>query len=750
MTTMPVTTQEHVPIPVHVGPGPAAAALTVNDVIRVLKQRIFLILFVFFFVFGGTVGLTFWLLRNYPEYVSTSSVRVDSPYPRNPMEFGETILAVDLMNRFVADQMFLVKDEGLLAEALTDVDIRGTFWYKEESEKPELLEELKEDLIVKQAPESSFFMVGFGTKHKDDAPKIVNAIVDRYLQKVQDMSRQQYADELDEYTKRRDDIKRLLERVRGEKERFLADQLAIPGLTAGLNVEGELWRALAMEAARLEMEQLQLKAAFDNLKGLDPSEVEISPQMMIMIDQDPQVAGLKSALLSLRQQRMATLERVGPNHQALLAIDAQLDSHQKLLDDVLADKKDEARQYQISAAETAWLNGLQAQIQLEERVVEARDKQRDADRKLNEFQSLEDEQQLLEIQFTDLSDYINRLQLVVRDREIVRVHRISSAVPALEPSFPSWKMNLPAGTFLGMALGIGLAMLLEVMDTSVKTSRDVARHIHIPILGTVPDIDDEEIPIDQVEMAMHVAPRSMIAEAFRTIRTNLLLSAPAERQRSLLITSAKPEEGTTSIAINLAIAVAQNNRRVLLVDANFHRPMLKEIFPKARSEGLSNILIGVESLEGLVTQTDLPNLDVLSSGPVPPNPAELLASSYMQDLITQATDRYDQVIFDGPPVLLVSDALVLAGSLDGVVLVCRAKTSARGVIQRARDYLEQTNVRIFGGVLNAARVARGGYFREQIRTYYDYQPAESLEVASKPALPTEGQEDEPSSPDDEA
>ena len=146
MTTVPVTTQDHVPMPIHVGPrpAPAAVALTVGDVVRVLKQRIFLILFIFFFAVGVTVAITYWLMKNRPEYLSTSAIRVDSPYPRNPMEFGERVPAVNLMNRFVADQMFLVQNEGLLREALNDPDVRETSWYRQEPNKNLLLEELKE------------------------------------------------------------------------------------------------------------------------------------------------------------------------------------------------------------------------------------------------------------------------------------------------------------------------------------------------------------------------------------------------------------------------------------------------------------------------------------------------------------------------------------------------------------------------------------------------------------------------------
>lgn len=752
MTTVPVTTQDRIPMPIHVAARPthAGAGLSLSDVIRILKQRIFMIAFVFIFFISGSFGLTFWLVRNHPLYRSGAAVMVESPIPKNPMEFGENPLQAELMNRFVADQMFIVKDESLLREALNDPDIRGTGWYNDEPNKNTLLQELQGDLDVRQAMNSSIFVVSYETKNVEDAPKIVNTIVRRYLDKVQKMSLDKYSQELDKFMNQVSVLKQSLKQVRDQKDTLITSQLGAPGLTSNVNVAGEVWRALAVETASLEMVQIQLKAAFDNLKGLDPNEIMLSPQMQLIIDQDPQVTGMKQNLIDLRQAQFSLLQRVGPKHQTAMQIKNQMESAEKMLDETMAKKREEARQYQISSAETAWLNAVNAQIQLDERVNQAKAEQRDADRKLAQYQTLEEEQRLLEEQNRRVSDQINSLQLIMRDKEMVRVRTLGQAQPALQRSFPSWTINMTAGTILGLVIGIGLAILLEVIDTSIRTARDVTRHVHIPILGTVPDLDDEELPIKQVELAVHTAPRSMIAEAFRNIRANLALSAPAERQRSLLITSAKPEEGKSAVAINLAISIAQNNRRVLLVDANFHRPVLRNFFPNARPEGLSNILIGQGTLAELATPTDLPNLDLLSSGPIPPNPAELLAGSYLRTMLQEAAGMYDQVIFDGPPALLVSDAVVLAGSLDGVVLVCRAKAVSRGVVQRARDQLERVNVRIFGGILNAARVTRGGYFREQIRSYYDYQPAESLKVSTRAALPADEEKPQDQDPKDES
>jgi polysaccharide biosynthesis transport protein len=270
------------------------------------------------------------------------------------------------------------------------------------------------------------------------------------------------------------------------------------------------------------------------------------------------------------------------------------------------------------------------------------------------------------------------------------------------------------------------------MDKSVRTPRDVPR---VPVLGTIPNADDDEVEIPRVETACLDVPHSIMAEAFRNLRANLFFSAPAEQQGVILVTSAGAGHGKTAVAANLAISIALSGRRVLLIDANFRRPAMPRIFAASgtRSEGLSNILIGQGKLAELVSNTGVPGCDVLAAGPTPPNPAELLGSSYLRDLIVDARAQYDQVIVDGPPVLLVSDAIVLAGAVDGVLLVCQYRSTSRGAFQRTQAQLEAINARIFGAVLNKVETRAGGYFRKVYREFYQYQEPE--EGAALTALP---------------
>ncbi|UCD30355.1 MAG: hypothetical protein JSV03_07770, partial [Planctomycetota bacterium] len=540
MTSVPVTIQERIPMPVNVAARPAgpAGGMNVGDVIRILKQRIFLIMFLWIFMTASAAGISFYLQAKHPLFTARSAIYVESPIPKNPLQLTERTVQVELMDRFVADQAVLLKDDQILAETLQAARVLETAWYRAQPDKDELLIELKDDLFVRQVSNTNYLAVSFATRDREDAPVIVNTVIEKYLTKVQQASFAQYQEELDDADTEEKRLVNELEDVRAQKRRFLSEELGSAGATEGLNVVGETWRTLAAEVTRLEAEKLQNQAAYENLVGVDPSQIVISPQMTLMIEQDTQVAGLKNQELALNQEIATALQRLGQNHRAVQDLKAKLLVVDETLQKIMAQKENEIREYQVNVAHTSFLNAMQAELQLRERMLEAEDKQRDLDQALIRYRQLEEDQLLLEHQLTQIREHMNLLKMIIKDRGMVRVRQIGQALPPKLRSFPNHLLNIPAGSILGLLLGIGLAFLLEFIDTSVKTSQDIVRHVHIPLLGTVPDLDDEELAIKQMELAAHTAPHSMIAEAFRAIRANLQLSAPAEKQKTVLITSA--------------------------------------------------------------------------------------------------------------------------------------------------------------------------------------------------------------------
>jgi capsular exopolysaccharide synthesis family protein len=262
----------------------------------------------------------------------------------------------------------------------------------------------------------------------------------------------------------------------------------------------------------------------------------------------------------------------------------------------------------------------------------------------------------------------------------------------------------------------------------VRTPRDVSRYLHIPILGVIPDADEDEQVWD-VDLCHVVrqAPYSIISESYRRLRTNLKLSGPAESLKVLLVASGMAGDGKTSVAVNLATTFVAENKKVLLIDANFWQPALYTIFPKEAVEakqaefGLSTLLVGRCGYHEVIRPSGVEGLSIIDSGPLPSNPAELLGGTQMKQMVEQQRENYDYIIIDGPPILLVSVAKILAKLVDGTVLVFNAAATRRGAAQRTISELKEVDAAVIGCVLLGVRAMKGGYFQEQFRSYQEYQ-----------------------------
>lgn len=212
-------------------------------------------------------------------------------------------------------------------------------------------------------------------------------------------------------------------------------------------------------------------------------------------------------------------------------------------------------------------------------------------------------------------------------------------------------------------------------------------------------------------------PRSPISEAFRTLRTNIQFASVDREVRKLMVTSSGPGEGKSTVSANLAITMAQSGKSVLLIDADLRRPTVNHTFSFLNNEGLTTVLSGAAALADVIrTDTDVEGLDVLTSGPIPPNPAEMLGSKRMMAVIEEAETRYDLVIFDTPPVLAVTDAQVLASQMDGVILVISSSRTQRDEAVKAKQFLEAVHANLLGCVLNNRKQAKGDYYY-----YYGYK-----------------------------
>jgi capsular exopolysaccharide synthesis family protein len=307
---------------------------------------------------------------------------------------------------------------------------------------------------------------------------------------------------------------------------------------------------------------------------------------------------------------------------------------------------------------------------------------------------------------------------------IVDVARVPTA-----PSGPNVLRNLAFALALGFSTGIGLAFLLESMDNTVRTPEQAQTISALPSLGMIPlgsrstkqMGSREKLALaaskEAVELVTKSRPRSQMAESYRALRTSLLLTFPGGPPKVILITSALPEEGKTTTSVNSAIVLAQKGTRVLLIDADLRRPSIHKTLGMGPKLGLSNVLTGTATLQqATIPSTILPELFILPAGTPPPNPAELLASTKMKDILEELRKNYDHIVIDSPPTLSVTDAVVMSTGADAVVLVIRSGHTTKPALRRARDILLQVNARVCGVLVNAVDLSSPDYYY-----HYEYQ-----------------------------
>jgi len=309
---------------------------------------------------------------------------------------------------------------------------------------------------------------------------------------------------------------------------------------------------------------------------------------------------------------------------------------------------------------------------------------------------------------------------------------VDRAEPENSPVRPRKALNLVLGLITGLTFGVGLAFFQEYMDNTIKSPDDVARYLHVPMIAAVPknealngqssyghygvedngpengskSIQQADFP---VELISFTAPNSVMAEAYRSMRTSLLLSSADHPPKTVLVTSSLPSEGKTCTATNMAISLTQTGARVVLVDADMRKPRIHSIFALGATPGLSALLTGSVGIKEVLHEVSIPNLFVIPCGVIPPNPAELLMSQRFQKVLTSLREYFDYVIIDSPPLSHVTDGRILGRVTDTSLVVVKAWSTPRGAAEHSLSSLLNSRIHVSGVVLNNLDMRIKGY-----------------------------------------
>jgi len=683
-------------------------------------------------------------LKMTPVYEAIGSIEINKPdsglvnfnnsptfnvdyYDPTELETEVMILQSDLLALQVVKELALDRrpEFGGKAPALpSSLDLAPDPLQTDSGRTSGLLSSFRGNLKVTLSPNTHIIKVSFRSPDKDLTANVVNTLMSTYAEnnfKSRFDSTMQASDWL---SKQLVDLQMKVETSQEKLVRYQKEH-EILGIDEKQNITTAKLDELNKALTAAESERMDKESVYRLVQAGDADTIASAASMLDSAGPAGQSAsalleGLRTKQADVKIQVAELSTQFGPSYPRV----AQLNGQLKEIDtQILGESKKVAGKIR---------GQYMAALQRENMLHDALEKQKQEANKLNESaiqysilkRDLESYRQLYEGLMEKMKEAGVSAGLKSNNFRIVDVARVPTS--PIEPNVPR---NLGFALMLGLSSGVGLAFLLEGLDNTVRTTEQAQMISGFAPLGMIPlgsrtarvGANSKRLVIatskEAVELVTQVRPQSQMAESYRALRTSLLLSNLGAPPKVIMITSALPQEGKTTTSINCAVVLAQKGVRVLLIDADLRRPSIHKTLGMGPRSGLSNVLTGSATLEQAITQSSaLPNLSVLPAGTPPPNPAELLASTNMRDVLEELRGQYDHIVLDTPPTLSVTDAVVLSPRADAIVLVIRSGQTTKQALRRSRDVLMQVNAKVSGVLLNAVDLSSPDYYY-----YYEYQ-----------------------------
>ncbi len=590
---------------------------------------------------------------------------------------------------------------------------------------PEVREEtiatLQQNLGIQLLPKTDIIRLSYDALNPKLATDIVNTVIASYIHRSY-QTRFESTQHVSQWLQGQ--LEDLKQQVESSQEQVLNLQrkLGILGFDPNHNQISSQLEDLSRASGQAKLARIVAESRYRVLSGMDPDTIEGS------IDITPgtlpgELNSLRGQLATARASYAQLLATLGPNHPQAKAQKAQIDEFAKEVLDEQNRLLIQAKQTYIAARanEDQTTATLEAQktdaYKLRDDLVEYTLRQREFESNRTLYEGL-----LQRLRTAGIEAGLESLEIDVVDQALL---------PA-SPLVQNQTTIIVTTIIFSLLGGIVVAFLLESLDTGLRGVAEIEAITELPSLAVIPRArrataeEAGQLSTAQRNISSLSKPKSQFAEAFRSLRTSLLLSSTGHPPKVILFTSATPSEGKTTAATNLAAVLSQGDAKVLIIDADLRRPNVHHRFGLNGRVGLTTLLTNTSTLEeSLQRIPELPNLDVLPSGPVPPFPTEMLSSEAMQELVRRCSELYTYVVIDSPPVLSVTDSVILARDADAVVLVVRHGKSTKHVVRRARDLLLRSGAPITGIVLNAIDVSSPEYYGYYGYSKYNYAAADS-------------------------
>ena len=630
----------------------------------------------------------------------------------------------------------------------------------DDSETTDLVMKIRKQKNAATSRETDTISISFQSTDPNEAMVVANALADALIQQNTQFARL-------EFTNAREFLESQLEvvikRLQASEE-DLRDFKVDSGIFHLSTETDHLIERSAIASANLLSAQAEYTIARNNLNYLE-NELSIQDSLLLNVAlsiSTPFIEQLKAEVVRI-MSRITTLmnnNEYSATHPEIVRLNRALDNATTTLDEeirkTLAIRAGSIdvfgfRNDLIQSISTAQINEnlAYARVNSYQNIVDTFDQRLsllpDTEMELARLQrNYRIDEQIFSLLAENLED-----ARVAEQARVGNLRIIDRAIIPTLPVIPNRKLNILVGCVVGFILSVSVALILHNSDTKVRTLDDIEKFVKYPVLGTIPLMTEKDILVkpppasstkyewgegndiappmkyewggeggDSIKLITHYAPKSPVAEAYRTLRTNIIAKKGAG-PLSMTITSSGPSEGKSTTLANLAITLAQMDSKVIIVDFDLRRPMIHNIFENDRNNGTSDFLTDPEiKMETIIKQSGIHNLDIITSGIIPHNPSELIASKRTDEMIAYLKDRYEYVLFDIPPVIAVTDAMIMAKKVDMLAMVILINNTDRTVIQRTQTMLENINIHVSGIVVNG--IVYENYYRGYSYYYHYY------------------------------
>jgi len=584
---------------------------------------------------------------------------------------------------------------------------------------------LRARITIEQEKDTRIVRIKVWDKNPTTAQLLSNTLADAYIEKMMQDKTGTTIHALEWLSDQLDNLKRDLESSELALHNFKRDNNVLSlSMEERQNIVANDIQSFSEALTDIRAKRIEVGARLDELKKMR----EMEPLDTPIVFQNDIIRELKKEYGEKSSDRNQLSVKLGAEHPELKSLDARLSSTRQQLEREINGliQSAESDLHQVVKTE-AGLRAALRQAHKDGLELNLREIQYDRLRRTRENNAKLYNLVLQRTTETDLTRMFKVSNVRVLDR----------ALRPTAPIKPNLQFNLSIGLLAGLLLGLGTAVLVARLDRSVKSLEDIEA-AGLTVLGFVPEvgfvsskkkkkkgrsISSNIEPQGSPDLIVHDKPKSSVAECCRNIRTNLMFMSPDKPLRTLVISSGAPKEGKTTVAISLAIAMAQSGKRILLVDTDLRRPRIHRAFGLRSTLGVTSVLVGECTLMNAVQETKVPNLYIIPCGPVPPTPSELLHTKKFNELIKNAETEFDCVLFDSPPLGAVTDAAIIGPQVDGVILIAKSGRTSRDTLRTSLKQMRDVSARVVGGVVNAVspqeqRVRYGYYYYYYKSGYY--------------------------------